>query len=272
MWAGPEASAPTALPLAGRALWPWTSGSISLSLNLLIGKTWVVISVRPGGQQGSRVRRGKPFPGVGWAGARASVWQARLRLCPSDSGVPSVPLFLLCTSPLLPGPDVCLPHGRPRFCPRCPHSEASEVSAGQAAPVPEGQRLRRAAGQRPHLGWASGLSARAAAPSGFLAVSAPNAGAVAAACGYLATLRDQPQFPHLSCVPVGAGRGRPGASPGFFLRGRPRIWAQAPAHEATYGRGISRGGNLTGGPRPRRRPPSRSWKEKDPDACVRRVG
>lgn len=45
--------------------------------------------------------------------------------------------------------------------------------------------------------------------------------------------------------------------------------ARAPADEATYGQGISRGDSLSGGP-PRAHPPSRSWKEKDPTACVRR--
>ena len=46
--------------------------------------------------------------------------------------------------------------------------------------------------------------------------------------------------------------------------------ALAPAGEATYGQGISRGGNPSEGPPPRSRPPSLSWKEKKPKAGVRK--
>lgn len=45
----------------------------------------------------------------------------------------------------------------------------------------------------------------------------------------------------------------------------------APAAEATYGRGISRGGNPSESPPPRARPPSPSWKEKKPKAGVRKI-
>lgn len=45
--------------------------------------------------------------------------------------------------------------------------------------------------------------------------------------------------------------------------------ALAPAGEATYGQGISRGGNPSESP-PRAHPPSPSWKEKKPNADVRK--
>lgn len=50
--------------------------------------------------------------------------------------------------------------------------------------------------------------------------------------------------------------------------GGPRICSIGPAGEATYGRGISRGDNPSGGPLPRSHPPSPSWKEKNPKAVA----
>ena len=47
--------------------------------------------------------------------------------------------------------------------------------------------------------------------------------------------------------------------------------APAPAAEATYGRGISRGGSPSESPPPHARPPSPSWKEKKPIAGVRKI-
>ena len=47
--------------------------------------------------------------------------------------------------------------------------------------------------------------------------------------------------------------------------------APAPVAEATYGQGISRGGNPSESPPPRARPPSPSWKEKKPKAGVRKI-
>lgn len=46
--------------------------------------------------------------------------------------------------------------------------------------------------------------------------------------------------------------------------------AEAAAEEATYGWGIAHGGSPSAGPPPRSHPLSRSWKEKDTRACVRK--
>lgn len=105
-------------------------------------------------------------------------------------------------------------------------------------------------------------------PSCFLGFPTANVRAVAA----VQTTRSaknpasvSPSVVRVCGTEQGCGERLAGSSPGSFSSASPEPVTQAPAGEATYGWGVSRGdGNLSEGLLPRSHPPSPSWKEKNP--------